>query len=62
MPQHTDEEAWVQLATRIPRRLHHAVRLHCITNDRTVMRFVVEAIEEKLARGGRRAGRRRVGG
>jgi hypothetical protein len=60
MSRDADDEAWVQLATRIPRRLHHAVRLHCITSDRTLMHFVVEAIEEKLARAGRRTGRRRV--
>lgn len=60
-----DDEAWTQLATlatRIPRRLHHALRLHCVTTGETMMSFVVAALEEKLAKRGRRAGRRRVSG
>jgi predicted HicB family RNase H-like nuclease len=46
----------VQLATRIPKSLHRKLRLHCVTADRSVMDFVVQAIEEKLAppRGPRR--------
>jgi hypothetical protein len=57
----TDQnEAWVQLATRIPRRLHRAMKLHCVTNEVSLMAFVVEALREKLetpasSRGGRRA-------
>ena len=46
----TDEEAWTQLATRIPKELHRRLKLHCVTNDIAVMHFVVEAIEEKLGR------------
>jgi hypothetical protein len=42
----------VQLTTRIPRSLHRKLRLHCVTADTPVMDFVVEAIEEKLARAG----------
>jgi hypothetical protein len=41
-------EAWVQLATRIPRRLHRAMKLHCVTNEVSLMAFVVEALREKL--------------
>jgi hypothetical protein len=52
-----DEEPWVQLATRIPKPLHHAVRLHCVRNDTTLMDFIVAAIETKLRQGGRRARR-----
>jgi hypothetical protein len=53
-------EAWVQLATRIPRRLHRAMKLHCVANEVSLMAFVVEALREKLeaapaSRGGRRA-------
>ena len=45
----TDQnEAWVQLATRIPRRLHRAMKLHCVTNEVSLMAFVVEALREKL--------------
>ena len=54
------DEAWVQLATRVPKRLHRELKLHCVTSDETVMGFVVAAIQEKL-RGGKapRAGRGR---
>jgi len=56
-------EAWVQLATRIPRRLHREMKLHCVANEVSLMAFVVEALREKLqagegatlARRGRRA-------
>jgi len=48
-----DNEAWTQLATRIPKELHRRVKLHCVTQDIAVMRFVIEAIEERLGRRGR---------
>jgi predicted HicB family RNase H-like nuclease len=56
-------EAWVQLATRIPRRLHREMKLHCVANEVSLMAFVVDALREKLqagegatqARRGRRA-------
>ena len=44
------EEAWTQLATRIPKELHRRLKLHCVTNDTSVMEFVVEALKEKLGR------------
>ena len=44
------EEAWTQLTSRIPKELHHRLRLHCVTNDIAVMHFVAAAIEEKLGR------------
>jgi hypothetical protein len=44
------EEPWVQLATRIPKELHRRLKLHCVTKDILVQRFVTEAIEEKLGR------------
>ncbi len=43
-------EAWVQLATRIPKSLHRELKLHCVHTDMTVMNFVVAAVKEKLAR------------
>ena len=46
----TAHEAWTQLATRIPKELHRRLKLHCVTNDTSVMEFVDEAIEEKLGR------------
>jgi hypothetical protein len=52
-------EAWVQLATRIPRHLHRAMKLHCVANEVSLMAFVVEALREKLeAPAGSRSGRR----
>ena len=44
------EEVWTQLATRIPKELHRRLKLHCVTNDTSVMDFVVEALKEKLGR------------
>jgi predicted HicB family RNase H-like nuclease len=44
------EEAWTQLATRIPKELHRRLKLHCVTNDTSVMEFVVEALKEQLGR------------
>ena len=44
------EEAWTQLATRIPKELHRRLKLHCVTNDIMLQRFVTAAIEEKLGR------------
>jgi len=42
------EEVLTQLATRIPKDLHHRLRLYCVTHDMLLMQFVVEAIETKL--------------
>jgi len=50
-------EAWVQLATRIPRRLHREMKLHCVASEVSLMAFVVDALREKLSSetpGGRR--------
>ena len=55
---HDDDEPWVQIATRISKPLHQAVRLYCVEKDILLMHFVAQA----LARDGRRAGRRRVSG
>jgi len=49
-------EAWVQLATRIPKSLHRELKLHCVHADTSVMEFVIAALREKLAR--QRRGRR----
>ena len=43
---------WVQLATRIPKPLHRALKLHCVMAETSVMDFVVKALQEKLARSG----------
>jgi hypothetical protein len=44
------DEAWTQLATRIPRELHRRLKVHSVTTDVTVMHFVIQAIEEELGR------------
>ena len=51
------EEAWVQLATRIPKSLHRALKLHCVESDTSVMDFVVASIKEKLTK---RSGKKRA--
>jgi hypothetical protein len=51
-----DDQAWVQLATRVPKALHREVRLYCVKNETTIMEFVVRAITERLKRD---VGRRR---
>lgn len=53
------EAAWIQLATRVPRVVHRAVKLACVHADVTVQVFVVAALREKLARD---SGRRRQRG
>ena len=51
------DELISQLATRIPKDLHRRLKLHCVTNDISVMDFVVKAIEKKL---GRKAGSKKT--
>jgi hypothetical protein len=44
------EDDLVQLATRVPKSLHRAVRVHCIETETSVMQMVTQAIAEKLRR------------
>ncbi len=53
-----DKEPWIQLATRIPNRLRREMKLHVVTAETTMLAFIVEAIEEKLAREAGKAKRR----
>ena len=46
----TEDRAWTQLATRIPKRVHHELKVHCIQSDVSIMEFVVQAVGEKLRR------------
>lgn len=46
------DEVWVQLATRIPKKLHRDLKLHCVQSETSVMDFVTKAIEEKLTSSG----------
>ena len=52
----SDDSPWVQLATRIPRKLHRELKVYCVKEEISVMRFVVAALTDKLRRAG---GRRR---
>ena len=55
----SEDEVWVQLATRIPKQLHRELKLHCVKADVSLMEFVVSALEDKLQRDTRpRASRR----
>jgi predicted HicB family RNase H-like nuclease len=45
-----EELVWVQLATRIPKALHRELRLYCVHQEIPLMDFVLQALEEKLAR------------
>lgn len=56
----TEGEVWVQLATRIPKQLHRELKLHCVKSDVSVMDFVVNALQDKLARDARGRERRRA--
>lgn len=42
------DEAWVQLATRVPKALHREMKLHCVRAEESVMAFVVAAVTARL--------------
>ena len=46
----SEDEVWMQLATRIPKQLHRELKLHCVKADVSLMDFVVSALEDKLQR------------
>lgn len=46
----SEDEAMVQLATRIPKSLHRAIKLQCVRGDTSVMEFVIGALETRLER------------
>jgi len=41
-----------QLATRIPKNLHKAIKLYCVNHGTSVMAFVQEALSEMLTQSG----------
>ena len=45
-----DDDILIQLATRIPKVLHRAIKLHCVETNISVMDFVANALEDKLKR------------
>jgi len=52
------QDTSVQLATRVPKNLHRALRLYCVRAGVSLMEFVMQALEEKLAREARQNRRR----
>ena len=48
------DEPLVQMATRVPVSLAQRVRIHCVEREVTMMRFVEDALREKLRRTRRR--------
>lgn len=54
-----DPEILIQLATRIPKVLHRAIKLHCVEANVSVMEFVANALEDKLKRPKARAAKAR---
>jgi hypothetical protein len=57
-PPSSQDEALVQLATRIPRRVARRLKEFCVRNDIRMQSFVQSALLEKL---GRARGRRPQG-
>ncbi len=49
-----DDEPQVHLATRIPKDLHHRLKLYCLEIDTSQMDFVSRALRERLDRLGTR--------
>ena len=47
------------IVTRISRRLHRQLKLHCLENDMTLTSFVTGALEDHLRSSRRKAGRGR---
>ena len=52
----------VQLAVRVPKPLHHEVKLHCVENGLSMMDFIVAALEDRFLRVRGRKGEARGGG
>lgn len=50
-----DDDAWVQLVTRVPQRLHREAKMQAIASDRTLTTFIVEALQAKLEAAGARS-------
>lgn len=55
-----NDEVRDQLATRIPKALHRELKLYCVQREISMMDFIIEALEDRLAHEAGRAGRRRA--
>jgi len=53
VPRRTEERS-VFLACRVPKSLHHALKVHCVENQMQLMDFVIRALEERLAKESRK--------
>jgi predicted HicB family RNase H-like nuclease len=56
-----EDDALIQLATRIPKSLHRDIKLLCVHEGISVMEFVAAALEEKLRKSAVRGGQRSPG-
>jgi hypothetical protein len=54
-----EDDVLVQLATRVPRELHRAIKLHCVGIGMSVMEFVEAALVSKLEQEKKRPSRRK---
>jgi predicted HicB family RNase H-like nuclease len=54
MPKSLERPEFVQLATRMPKRLHRAMKLECIAAGVTLEVWIRDALETYLARVARR--------
>ena len=54
-----EDDVLVQLATRVPRDLHRAIKLHCVGVGMSVMEFVEAALVTKLEQEKKRPGKRK---
>jgi hypothetical protein len=54
----TKMDGWAYLATRVPRQLHHRIRIYCVERESSIGEFVVAALREKLRGRARPAPRR----
>ena len=54
-----EDDVLVQLATRVPRELHRAIKLHCVGVGMSVMEFVEAALVSKLEQEKKRPSKRK---
>jgi hypothetical protein len=54
-----EDDVLVQLATRVPRDLHRAIKLHCVGVGMSVMEFVEAALVTKLEHERKRPAKRK---
>ena len=50
MPKQIDTPEFVQLASRIPKQLHRAVKIDCVEGEVSVQEWITDALEAHLKR------------